>query len=58
MGKRDPNGNRNVAYLYWNDERWYLNFNWLDNNFNRNYQLTRCQSLHTTLLVKLGECLF
>lgn len=41
MGKRDPNGNRRVAYLYWNDGQWYLNFNWLDNDFNRNYRLTR-----------------
>jgi hypothetical protein len=34
----DDNRNRNVAYFYWNDksQRWVLNFNWVDNNFNRN----------------------
>lgn len=39
---RDRDGNLNVAYLYWDDEHWYLNFNWLDNdNWNANDQLLR-----------------
>lgn len=34
----DDNRNRNVAYFNWNEksQRWVLNFNWVDNNFNRN----------------------
>ena len=36
---RNPNGNRYVPYLYWNDDRWYLNFNWLDNDWNDNDRL-------------------
>ena len=37
----DLGGNRNVPYLNWNGNRWYLNFNWLDNDFNRNDRLVR-----------------
>ena len=33
---RDPNGNRNSFYLYWNDGKWNWNYNWLDNNRNDN----------------------
>ncbi len=36
---QSPDGNRNVWYLYWNGKRWYLNYNWLSNNFNSNYRL-------------------
>ena len=36
---QNPNGNRNAWYLYWNDERWCLNYNWLKNDFNSNYRL-------------------
>jgi len=25
-----------VRYLYWNDDRWNWNYNWLDNDFNDN----------------------
>ncbi len=34
----DDNRNRNVAYFNWNEksQRWVLNFNWVDNNYNRN----------------------
>lgn len=30
---RNPNGNRNVLYLYWNDGQWNWNYNWLDNDW-------------------------
>ena len=33
---RNPNGNRNSLYLYWNDGEWIWNTNWLDNDWNRN----------------------
>lgn len=29
-------GNRNVFYLNQNGKRWYVNYNWLSNDFNRN----------------------
>lgn len=37
----DDNSNRNVAYFYWDEksQRWVLNFNWDDNNFNGNDRL-------------------
>ena len=31
---RNPNGNRYVLYLYWNDGKWRWNYNWLDNDWN------------------------
>ena len=32
---RNPNGNRNVLYLYRNDDgEWNWNYNWLDNDWN------------------------
>lgn len=33
---RNPNGNRYVLYLYWNDGKWNWNVNWLDNDFDQN----------------------
>ena len=33
---RNSNGNLYVRYLYWNDDRWNWNNNWLDNNWNDN----------------------
>ena len=30
---RNPNGNAYVRYLYWNDDRWNWNANWLDNDW-------------------------
>jgi hypothetical protein len=33
---RNPDGNLHVPYLYRNGDRWVLNFNWLDNNWNGN----------------------
>ncbi|MBI4252740.1 hypothetical protein HY623_00985 [Candidatus Uhrbacteria bacterium] len=40
--RRNPDGNRNVAYLNWNDDRWVLNWNWLDNdNWDANDRLVR-----------------
>ena len=38
---RNPDGNRNVAYLNWNGKQWYLNFNWLENDWNSNDRLPR-----------------
>ena len=32
----NPDGNRNVLYLYWNDGKWNWNYNWLDNDWNAN----------------------
>jgi len=34
---RNPNGNRNVLYLNWNDGKWNWNVNWLDNDWNANH---------------------
>lgn len=31
---RNPNGNRYVLYLYWNDGKWNWNYNWLENVWN------------------------
>ncbi len=31
---RNPNGNRYVLYLYWNDGKWNWNYNWLGNEWN------------------------
>ncbi len=32
----DANGNRNFPYLNQNGERWYLNWDWIENDLNRN----------------------
>lgn len=39
----DENGNRYVAYGYWNgnNRKWILNVNGLDNDFNPNYHVVR-----------------
>ncbi len=37
----DHDRNRHMGYLYWNGGQWVLNFNWLDNNFNRNDRFVR-----------------
>lgn len=45
----NANGNRNVPYLNQNGERWYLNWNWLDNDFNRNGRVaSNWQQMKTT----------
>ena len=31
---RNSDDNLYVRYLYWNDEQWNCNYNWLDNDFN------------------------
>lgn len=49
----NKNGNRYVPYLIWNDGRWQLNWNWLDNNFNRNYRFLR---LRNSSLVFMKDC--
>jgi hypothetical protein len=40
----NDNGNRYVPYLIWNGGKWQLNWNYLDNNFNRNYHFVRLRS--------------
>lgn len=35
---QNPNGNRNVGYLYYNDGQRKLNLNWIDNDWNDNYR--------------------
>ena len=42
---RNSDGNLNVPYLYWNDDRWVLDFYWVDNDFNDNDRLARSYSL-------------
>lgn len=32
----NENGNRNYPYLNQDGKRWYLNWNWIDNDFNSN----------------------
>lgn len=50
---QDANGNRNVPYLNWNGDRWILNFNLLDNDWNSNDRLVRPRkSLISTLFYK------
>jgi len=39
--KRHPDNSENVYYVYWNDNRWIKNYNWLDNDFNENYRVLR-----------------
>lgn len=36
---QDPYGDRRVAYLYWSDDQWCLNFSWLGNVWNSDYRL-------------------
>lgn len=38
---RDSVGDLHVAYLYWDDERWCLNFYWLDRGWNAYDRLAR-----------------
>ena len=55
---RDQNGNLYVAYLNWNGNEWYLNFNRLDNDWNENDRLPRCNFLHETLPTTVGGVSF
>ena len=46
--RRNPSGNRYVLYLNWNEDRWYSNWNWLENDFNSNYRVVRlCNYLYS-----------
>ena len=45
--KRHPDNPENVYYVYWNDDRWVTNWNWLDNDWNGNYRVLRRQSSHS-----------
>lgn len=38
---QDRNGGRDVPFLYWNDDRWYLYFNWLGNDWSSRDHLVR-----------------
>jgi hypothetical protein len=40
----NSNGNRNVAYLDWNGNRWILNWNWLENDFDGDDLLVRARN--------------
>lgn len=35
---QDPNGNRNVTYVYKDGNEWNSNFNWSSNDWNDNYR--------------------
>ena len=50
---RNPNGNRNVLYLYRNDDgSWNWNYNWLDNDWNdRNFTAVSQQLSSFSLLI-------
>ena len=56
------NGNRNVAYLWNDDNGRNLNLNWIDNDWNDNYRfLAVRKSLHVfsnTLILWMGVVLF
>ncbi|GEM_PF-3542268 len=43
------NGNLNVPYLYENDDKVKLNWNWLDNNFNSDNPAVRVPKLSSFL---------
>ena len=47
----DDDGNRHVPYLIWNDGNWQLDWNWLENDFNRNYRFVRLGKL---LFMRIG----
>ena len=47
--KRHPDNSENVYYVYWNDNRWVKNWNWLDNDFNENYRVLRRKSFCSPL---------
>lgn len=47
--RRNPDNPRNVSYFNWNGDRWYQNWNWLDNQWNsHNLVVRRCASFHLT----------
>ncbi len=48
LGNSD--GNLNVPYLNWNGDRWILNFNRLDNDWNGHSRLARRQFLYSPVL--------
>ena len=45
--KRHPDNPENVYYVYWNDDRWVKNWNWLDNKWNDNNRVLRRKSLYS-----------
>src|SRR3989338_2397820 len=47
-----------IPYLNWSGERWYLNFNWLENDWNSNDRLLCLRySLHSLPIIS-GEFVF
>ena len=38
---RNPDGDLYVPYLFWDDDKWYLLFYWLDNDFHSDSRLVR-----------------
>jgi len=50
---RNPDGNRYVLYLYWNDGEWNWNYNWLDNDWNSNNPSAVLANLFISKLFRL-----
>ena len=51
----NPNGNRYVLYLYWNDGAWNWNYNWLDNDRNVNNPSAVLATLFISLSIYFEE---
>jgi hypothetical protein len=52
---QNPNGNRNVPYLNWNDAKRNLNLNWFENDWNENYRFAAVRnSLYFSRLILAG----
>jgi hypothetical protein len=54
---RNAGGDLYVRYLYWNDEQWVSNYNWLDNDWNVNNPSAQLATLFS-LLRYAGEFCF
>ena len=55
---RNPNSNRYVLYLYWNDGKWRWNYNWLDNDWNDYNPSAVCPPVSSFLSRFCGRVLF
>lgn len=49
---RNSDGNLYVRYLYWNDDGWNWNYNWLDNEWNVNNPAAVLATLLISLLLR------
>ena len=52
---QNRDGNLNVPYVYWNDGQVYLNWNWLDNDWNDNNPAALSATLFISLLTSCWE---